>query len=581
MFTPPAGPNSGYSPGSVRGGYNNGSLNQSRKRSFNDSQDVRGGQDAHYSRGDRQMKQIRRSNANRGGNFMGGVDRGFQPQNTIQNLPLPTNTGMMNVPSMPFDLNDPMAVFLSMQALGLPPPPLPGSPPGFPQPNQPNWSIPTPPMKTKIAARCKDYDTKGVCLRGDACPFDHGNNPLVIPSKLDGMASSPTPRALLTDAEYDPKNSSMMDFQKTPDVANGHGHPDSQRGNFRARGRGAGRGDRGGLGRKSNRAEFSHSGPQNDRTITSIVVEQIPEENFDQQSVRNFFSDFGAIEKITMQAYKHLAIVQYSDWSAAKRAYDSPKVIFDNRFVKVYWYKPDAVSTLPTNGTAPKSSFSEANPKPDEPLFDKEEFERNSQLAQKKLDEKKALMKEAEAKRQELEKQKEELLKKQGEEKKKLIEKLKAKGLPTGDGSSSVNGTHDSSTTPKTSSQTEVLRATLAALEAEAQSLGIDTNAIPDSNEYRGRGGYRGRSRGFYRGRGTFSESRGGYDPSRGGGFRGRGAIRGRGTGAYNLDNRPKKVKVSGVEFDTVKDESLRQFLLVCRPDPLPEQIAGFMELTL
>ena len=186
-FTPPVGPSSGYSLATSKGGYNTGGLNQSRKRSFNDSQDARGGPDAHYPRGDRQMKQMRRGNANRGGNFMGGIDRGFQPHSIIQNLPLPTNTGMMNVPNLPFDLNDPMAVLISMQALGFPAPPLPVSPPGFPQPNQSNWSIPTPPMKNKIGARCRDYDTKGVCLRGDSCPFDHGNNALVIPSK-EGMA---------------------------------------------------------------------------------------------------------------------------------------------------------------------------------------------------------------------------------------------------------------------------------------------------------------------------------------------------------------------------------------------------------
>nr|XP_023698175.1 RNA-binding protein 27 isoform X2 [Paramormyrops kingsleyae] len=28
--------------------------------------------------------------------------------------------------------------------------------------------------------RCRDYDEKGFCIRGDLCPFDHGNDPLVV-----------------------------------------------------------------------------------------------------------------------------------------------------------------------------------------------------------------------------------------------------------------------------------------------------------------------------------------------------------------------------------------------------------------
>jgi hypothetical protein len=51
-----------------------------------------------------------------------------------------------------------------------------------------------------------------------------------------------------------------------------------------------------------------------------------------------------------------------------------------------------------------------------------------------------------------------------------------------------------------------------------------------------------------------------------------RGAYRGRGGApfggnltAYKLDNRPKKVALAGVDFtDPDKDESLRQYLLVC-----------------
>lgn len=31
-----------------------------------------------------------------------------------------------------------------------------------------------------LKQRCRDYDVKGFCVRGDLCPFDHGNDPLVV-----------------------------------------------------------------------------------------------------------------------------------------------------------------------------------------------------------------------------------------------------------------------------------------------------------------------------------------------------------------------------------------------------------------
>ena len=313
---------------------------------------------------------------------------------------------------------------------------------------------------------------------------------------------------------------------------------------------------------RRNRAEFSYSGPNHDRTITTIVVEQIPEEKFDEQSVRDFFAEFGNIQSIAMQAYKRLALVQYDDYSAARRAYDSPKVIFDNRFVKVYWYKPDSAQTTPKNGTFPVSSPTVI--KEDEQPFDKEKFERDAMAAQKRAEEKKAALKEAEAKKQAIEKQKEELAQRQAEEKKKLLEKLVAKGqggsmspnalsdATNRSKANGANGTDDS----KVSAQTKALRAQVAALEAEAKSLGLDTALSDDIYSPRGRG--RGRGRGSYRGWEGFA---GAYSPR--GSPRGRGGFRGRGGGAYNLDNRTKKVGVSGVEFTGEKDEGLRQYLLV------------------
>lgn len=361
----------------------------------------------------------------------------------------------------------------------------------------------------------------------------------------------------------------MMDIQKPPSNTNGHGSVNGQRGFAGERGVGRGRGDRGGFMQpRRNRAEFSHNGPNHDRSITTIVVEQIPEERFDESAVREFFAEFGKIEEVTMQAYKRLALVKYEDYTSARRAYDSPKVIFENRFVKVYWYKPESIPTLPTNGTTAKHSSTTSST--DEQPYDKEKFERDAIAAQKKQDEKKALLRDTEAKRQALERQKEELAQRQAEEKKKLMDKLAAKGKSEGISintdadnpswkTNGANGTDDS----KASAQTKALRAQVAALEAEAKSLGLDTALTEEPWAARGRG--RGRGRGSGRAWDGFAGRGSAFDSSRGG--RGRGTFRGtRAGGAYNLDNRTKKVAVSGVEFDAKKDEALRQYLLVSFP---------------
>ena len=83
---------------------------------------------------------------------------------------------------LPFDPADPMAAIMAMQALGLPLPPLTGAgaPPGF------NGGMPSSGGKTKIDARCRDYDTKGICERGLACPFNHGDNQVIVMPGQEG-----------------------------------------------------------------------------------------------------------------------------------------------------------------------------------------------------------------------------------------------------------------------------------------------------------------------------------------------------------------------------------------------------------
>ncbi|KAF6220650.1 hypothetical protein HO133_003083 [Letharia lupina] len=546
-FAAPSGPAGAYGSLGVGRGLHGG-YQESRKRSYNDRQEEGPGLDSHYSRGERQIKQMRRGG--RGGRADAFVPRngrgGFQESMYPQARASPVALGFQNMPMPPpFDPNDPLATIMAMQAMGLPPlpgmPPLPqaGSPNVLPQFGGQSLSPSHGPRRNTHRERCRDYDEKFFCERGDACPYEHGTDRLVASGQ----------------DEYDPKNSTIMNPQATSPTSNGHGGSQEHRGNGYTQGRG--RGDRGGfLQRRNNhRADFSQAGPNHDRSITTIVVEQIPEEKFDDQSVRDFFSEFGNIEQVTMQPYKRLALVKYDDYMAARRAYESPKVIFENRFVKVYWYKPGGLPTPPA--TAKGTVKSPHMSKDEGPPFDREKFERDAVAAQKKLEEKKVQMKDVEAKRHALEKQKEELAQKQAEEKRRLLEKLAAKVVaPNGDTSmtDATNGSHGADDN-KVSAHTKALREKVAELEAEAKSLGLDSALSDTPYQYRGRG--RGRGRGSYRGWEGFAS---GSESFRGN-PRGRSAFVGRGGGKYNLDNRTKKVAVTG-DLSGEKDEALRQYLL-------------------
>ena len=200
-FTAPLGSNGAYGALGARGGegYHDG-FQQSRKRSYNDLQGGRGGHDAHYGKGDRQTKQMRRGHMYNGRSSAFPVRMDFQPPGGLPGLPSTPVQSVSQItqppagPGMPFDLNDPVAVMLTMQALGFSGiPTMSQSPPAIPQSRDPNWqNSSSPPVKNRIKARCRDYDTKGFCARGNSCPFDHGENHIVVPAQQEGVSCTPS-----------------------------------------------------------------------------------------------------------------------------------------------------------------------------------------------------------------------------------------------------------------------------------------------------------------------------------------------------------------------------------------------------
>ena len=184
-FSAPRGP---YSP---RGSFNGGPQ-QGRKRSFNQAQDGRF--DGQNGRGDR-PKFMRRGDGGRGGHGRGGMNGSFQPANLpplSMSPPAPMPDFMRGLSGMPpFDPSDPLALMLSMQAMGLPG--LSQLPLSTSSNSQAGTTYKSNGFqgKPKIDSPCRDYESKGYCTRGTSCPFSHGNDRILLPSPQDGMSSDP------------------------------------------------------------------------------------------------------------------------------------------------------------------------------------------------------------------------------------------------------------------------------------------------------------------------------------------------------------------------------------------------------
>ncbi|KAI0390375.1 hypothetical protein F5Y17DRAFT_444920 [Xylariaceae sp. FL0594] len=492
--------------------------------------------------------------ARRGGSFgqRGGRygdyngQRSHRGQAAVQNFPvLPPGPGSYGDASLPFQPPiDAKTILENIQilqsflpnAMDFPPPVYPSTAP--------------PPRRRK--QRCRD-DAKGYCPRGSHCNFEHVTAP----------SYDPSPQSAVVD-EYDPNNAGlalppfgMPLAQEVPQLDRHNFQPSTSTPTNRQDAKKA---------RKAKgRPVITINGPNYDKSKTTIVVQNIPAENLTEDQIRGYFGQFGKIVSVTLQKYNRLCIIKFDTWEAANAAWTSPKVIFDNRFVKVFWHKEEGADGPSSNGIGAKAQNGHVDgavqgekPAEEEPDFDLDEFYRKTVEAQKIHDEKMRKRQEIEQERKRLEERQKELRERQEEAKRLLEARLKQRSASE-TGSSSTADKVESNQSGKSRTQTEALRAQLAALEQEASQLGIDPDENDDGAPWwmsRGRG--RGR---VYRGRGAFPPRgiRGSY------GYRGRGGTveaRHAAYAAYSLDNRPKVVALSGVDFTQPEhDEALRQYL--------------------
>lgn len=349
--------------------------------------------------------------------------------------------------------------------------------------------------------KCRDFYTQGFCVLGSVCPYEH-DNAVAVPSI----------------PEYDPEHASLaLHPNGQADSGKiGHGAP---RGRLQAN-----RGPHG-------RADITHFGPSHDPANTTLVVDKIPLENCSEDEVRGFFSAFGQITDVKMHAYKRMAIINFQDRESAQRAYGSPKAVFDNRFVRVFWHRTRVDSPWENDDADTEYVGQE------EERESAEEIAKRQAEAQKAFEERRRKAEETEARSAEVGRQ----LKEKTEEMRKIRQQL-----------AELSGEKDG--------EEEGFAQTLASLQAEAEDLfaQYEPNATPP---IRGRDAYRGsyRGRGYAtvppRGRGYAASFRGAYRGRGGAGFQTR-------TSVKRLDNRPRRLAVANVEEHSAKDEALRQHLI-------------------
>ncbi|TFK87937.1 hypothetical protein K466DRAFT_547919 [Polyporus arcularius HHB13444] len=324
------------------------------------------------------------------------------------------------------------------------------------------------------------------------------------------------------------------------------------------------------------------------RDDKTLVVEKIPEDKLALGAVNDWFSKFGTVTNVAVDALSAKALVSFSSHDEAHKAWKSEEAVFGNRFVKVFWHRPmeghgqagqrmlAASANIVANRagresvSGPPAGAKEGSPAPPTPNPATAPTSRQAstsssaaaalaakqKLLEQQIAEQKTLMGKLSTATPEEKKEIMARLRKLGEEMKPPAAAMSSQSPPPAASTSATAPLKRSVSGPARSEEqeraererldkelemlgesdesTEALQAKLEKLKAEAASLGIPVaSEAPYSGTsyrpYRGRG--RGGARSYYRG-----AMRGG--PPR---------------ASMKLDNRPKKLVVKGASPESTQ----------------------------
>uniref|UniRef100_A0A0A9VWI2 RNA-binding protein 26 n=2 Tax=Lygus hesperus TaxID=30085 RepID=A0A0A9VWI2_LYGHE len=260
-----------------------------------------------------------------------------------------------------------------------------------------------PPDLQPYTRRCRDFDEKGFCIRGDLCLFDHGTDPVVLEDvQMYNGGSAPPPSLLPTSGPpplirhpvhppmRPPPAVNLIEYN--PDAPSMEprlwGRPPSFRGPM-MRGMMRGNMGRGGFpphqrelinvvtggprfrhqrpspnpGDYSNYFMFFPQGrgsiadaksfdfnrlggprpPFNSKNgNTSLHLKKVPPGVNNITHLNSHFSKFGKIVNIQVcfEGDAESALITFSSHTEANIAYKSTEAVLNNRFIRVFWYNP-------------------------------------------------------------------------------------------------------------------------------------------------------------------------------------------------------------------------------------------------
>ncbi|KAG5882370.1 hypothetical protein JTB14_036294 [Gonioctena quinquepunctata] len=326
--------------------------------------------------------------------------------------------------------------------------------------------------------RCRDFDEKGYCMRGEMCPFDHGIDPVVLEDTALTRVLTYNPNGhpmmgqrhpLQPDNPYNPQAPHIwrdarfrgprpMGIARVPPMGAFPPQPNinrelipipvmdnkppdiytpmyNQHRNF------MNNMDRENMYKKK-AFDFNRLGPRSKNPQNcSLELKKVPQGLNSITHLNNHFSKFGKIVNIQVQyeGDPEAAIITFSSHAEANAAYRSTEAVLNNRFIKVFWHNTNNAEVQPSADT-PIIENSDTTDKPAAPPT-KDETKAQETEAIKKNQE--LLATHAKVKRNQdvqrkhvlkiqndLRKKKQELLDKQLSQQKILIEKMEK--LPPG-----------------------------------------------------------------------------------------------------------------------------------------------------
>lgn len=198
--------------------------------------------------------------------------------------------------------------------------------------------------------RCRDFDEQGFCIQGELCPFDHGNDPVILDSTVPPPYNPMRGPVAAVVPEYNPMEPEMR--HPPPSFNNWNYQPGPPVGGSLGGNMGHHR-DVVNPVRNVTPLPRSVIGVQNEvqkprfQRGTELEVRKIPRAQNNIATLNEFFSKFGTVTNIQVnfQGCPESALVSFSNHSEAYSAYRSPEAVLGNRFIRLFWHNTSSANS--------------------------------------------------------------------------------------------------------------------------------------------------------------------------------------------------------------------------------------------